>query len=158
MTEPNVNSKAGGTELRSGKTLPEPRLAQTCTHGDTVAHPQDGAGSHETEDMALAVDAQPAPSEIDKLAQLMTQQQEFFMSMIQNMQQQINQASSARIPERIPSSSLPEKAEYHMPIQQWRIWRRDIQRYAEMAGWSPRTTVLNIRLQCDDKLKRVIEA
>ncbi|KAF0307034.1 hypothetical protein FJT64_002336 [Amphibalanus amphitrite] len=43
-------------------------------------------------------------------------------------------------------------------MQQWRIWRRDIVQFAEMCGWDVKTTVMNIRLQCDEKLKRVIEA
>ena len=161
MAEPNVNINAGGTELRNGKTLPKPTLARRETHGDAASHSQMGAGLQQTENLAPAeserhrdtvshsqvsaetqqtensaptAGSQPAVSEIDKLAQLMVQQQELFMSMMQNMQHQINQTSSARTPERIPTSSLPGKTEYHMPIQQWRIWRRDIQQYAEMAG------------------------
>ena len=43
-------------------------------------------------------------------------------------------------------------------MQQWRIWKRDIKQFAEMSRWDDKTVVMNVRLQCDDKLKRVIEA
>ncbi|KAF0289234.1 hypothetical protein FJT64_012468 [Amphibalanus amphitrite] len=59
---------------------------------------------------------------------------------------------------RIPATSLPEKAVYGMSLQQWRIWRRDILQFAQMSQWSAATTVANIRLQCGDKIERIIEA
>ena len=45
-----------------------------------------------------------------------------------------------------------------MSMQERRIWKRDIKQFAEMCHWTDKTTVMNIRLQCDEKLKRVIEA
>ena len=92
----------------------------------------------------------------------MLQEQQRLQSQLERENQELRQrnqlGSDQMAAGRVPVSSLPGKATYEMSMQQWRIWKRDIMEYAAMCRWDSKTTVMNIRLQSDDKLKRVIEA
>ena len=100
---------------------------------------------------------------------MLQSQQQMLMSMLQEQQRlqgelhrqndelrrQHQQGTGQTPAQKVPSSSLPGKATYDMSMQQWRIWKRDIKQFAEMRRWDDKTVVMNVRLQCDDKLKRV---
>ncbi|KAF0314646.1 hypothetical protein FJT64_014920 [Amphibalanus amphitrite] len=121
-----------------------------------------------------ATSAEPAQDgNVNECVALVQSQQQMLMTLLQEQQrlqselvrqnqemrqQQQQQQTSRASVRNVPSSSLSSKATYDMSMQQWRIWRRDIVQFAEMCGWDVKTTVMNIRLQCDEKLKRVIEA
>ena len=109
----------------------------------------------------------------ERTLELLQQQQQMMMTMLQDQQrlqselsrqneQLLERALAASRPTttqpRIPASSLPARAEYDMSMPQWRIWKRDMLQFASLSGWNDSTTVLNIRLRCDDKLKRILEA
>ena len=109
----------------------------------------------------------------ERTLELLQQQQQMMMTMLQDQQrlqseltrqneQLLERALAASRPTttqpRIPASSLPDRAEYDMSMPQWRIWKRDMLQFASLSGWNDSTTVLNIRLRCDDKLKRILEA
>ena len=109
----------------------------------------------------------------ERALEMLQQQQMMMMTMLQDQQrrhedlarqneQLLERALAASRPAIakpvIPASSLPDKAEYDMSMPQWRIWKRDIIQFASLSGWDERTTVFNIRLRCDDKLKRILEA
>ena len=109
----------------------------------------------------------------ERALELLQQQQQMMMSMLQDQQrlhgdlarqneQLLERALAASRPmttqSRIPASSLPDKAEYDMAMPQWRIWKRDMLQFSSLSGWDDRTAVINIRLRCDDKLKRILEA
>ena len=122
---------------------------------------------------AASTEAPERALDPERELEMLQQQQQMMMTMLQEQQrlqgdlarqneQLFGRALAASRPTtaqpRIPASSLPDKAEYDMSMPQWRIWKRDMLQYSSLSGWDEKTTVLNIRLRCDDKLKRTLEA
>ena len=162
-----ANSESG-MRLRSTREYQSP-------DGDEASDSTDGVLLDNNATSGSSVD-------VSQLLAMMQQQQAALLTMVQEQQrmmqaqnaqllaQQHSQASSvpsqtseagnraSNMPAKLPASSLPEKAAYSMSMQQWRIWRRDMEQYAKIAGWDDRVTVIGLRMQCDDKMKRVIEA
>ena len=128
-----------------------------------------------TEEAALSNDGMSGGSiDANRLLAMMQQQQDALLAMMQEQQRmmqaqnlQMNQARtsssqtsavSTGVHTKLPVSALPDKASYNMSMPQWRIWRRDMEQYAKISGWDDRTAVIGLRMQCDEKMKRIIEA
>ena len=93
----------------------------------------------------------------NRLLAMMQQQQDALLSMMQEQQRMMQEqnlhllaqqnsrasATSSRSEDhtvrnggqtRLPASILPSKASYVMSMPQWRVWRRDMEQYAKVAG------------------------
>ena len=134
---------------------------------------QNRRGQHVPGSSAPLAEAPERALDPERALELLQQQQQIMMEMLQEQQrlhgdlarqneQLLERALAASRPAtaqpRIPASSLPDKAENDMTLPQWRIWKRDMLQFASLSSWDEKTTVLNIRLRCDDKLKRILEA
>ena len=135
-----------------------------------------------TEETSLGDDMASGGSiDPNRLLAMMQQQQDALLSMMQEQQRMMQEQNLQLLAQqnsranatpsqsedhtvrnggqtRLPASTLPSKASYAMSMPQWRIWRRDMEQYTKVAGWDARTTAIGLRMQCDDKMKRVIEA
>ena len=139
--------------------------------------PQTAGSVSAISDTSLGNDAASGGSiDPNRVLAMMQKQQDALLAMMQEQQrmmqeqnlqllaQQVSRANTAQDAvrnggqTRLPASPLPEKASYAMSMPQWRIWRRDMEQYTKVAGWDDRTAAISLRMQCDDKMKRVIEA